>query len=88
MVALAVDLAEKQLREGTASAMVINHYLRLGTTRERLEQQKLERENELLRSRVDQIESQARTEELFGQALRAMRAYSGQEDSTSDDDED
>lgn len=78
MVLLAVDLAEKQLREGTASAQVINHYLRLGTSRERLEQEKLRRENELLEARADAIASAARVEELYKVALDAMRSYAGQ----------
>lgn len=78
MVALAVDLAERQLREGTASAQVINHYLRLGTSRERLEQEKLRRENELLEARADAIASAARVEELYKVALDAMRSYAGQ----------
>lgn len=78
MVLLAVDLAERQLREGTASAQVINHYLRLGTSRERLEQEKLRRENELLEARADAIASAARVEELYTVALNAMRSYAGQ----------
>lgn len=80
MVALAVDLAEKQLREGTASAQVINHYLRLGTSRERLEQEKLRRENELLEARADAIASAARMEELYTVAIEAMRKYAGHGD--------
>jgi hypothetical protein len=87
MIALAVDLAEKQLREGTASAQVINHFLRLGTSRERLEQEKLKKENELLRSRTEQIASSARVEELYKAALDSMRSYAGQ-DPVSDDDDD
>lgn len=77
MVSLAVELAEKQLREGTASAQVITHYLKLGTTREQLEQEKLSRENELLRSRTEAMESAKRVEELYGAALDAMRNYAG-----------
>jgi len=78
MISLAVDLAEKQLREGTASAQVVTHFLRLGTSRERLEQEKLQKENELLRSRTEQIASAARVEELYTTALNAMRSYAGQ----------
>ncbi len=85
MISLAVDLAEKQLREGTASAQVINHYLRLGTSRERLEQEKLTKENELLRSRADAIASGKRVEELYSTALNAMRSYAGQDVPELDD---
>lgn len=79
LVSLAVDLAERQLSEGTASAQVISHYLKLGSTRERLEQERLERENALLMARIEQIESGKRIEELYATALEAMRSYSGQE---------
>lgn len=77
LIALAVDLAEKQLAEGTASAQVITHYLRLGSTRERLEKEKLEKENELLRAKREALESARRVEELYANALSAMRSYSG-----------
>lgn len=79
MISLATDLAEKQMREGTASSQVISHYLKLGTTRERLEQEKITHENELLKARKEAIESTKRTEELFKEALEAMRSYSGQD---------
>mgnify|MGYP000010234407 FL=1 len=75
MIALAVDLAEKQLAEGTASSAVITHYLKLGTTRERLEKEKLAKENELLKAKTEALASTARVEELYKQALDAMRSY-------------
>lgn len=87
MISLAVDLAEKQLREGTASAQVVTHFLRLGTSRERLEQEKLQKENELLQSRTEQIASAARVEELYTTALNAMRSYAGQIVHGDDDDD-
>lgn len=80
MIALAVDLAEQQLREGTASSQVITHFLKLATTRESLEKEKIRRENELLRAKVEAIESDKRSEELYSQAIEAMRRYSGQKD--------
>jgi hypothetical protein len=88
MIALSVDLAEKQLREGTASAQVITHFLRLGTSRERLEQEKLKMENELLQTRAEAIASAGRVEELYGKALDAMRSYAGQDPAKDDDDDD
>lgn len=80
MISLAVDLAERQLREGTASAQVITHFLKLATTREQLEKEKLERENELLRAKTEALESAKRVEELYANALSAMKTYSGQSD--------
>jgi hypothetical protein len=79
LVSLAVDLAERQLVEGTASAQVISHYLKLGSSRERLEQERLARENILLQAKQEALASQRRVEELYGKALRAMREYSGQD---------
>ena len=80
MIALAVDLAERQLIEGTASSQVITHFLKLATSRERLEREKLEKENELLRAKTEAIESAKRVEELYSDALRAMRSYRGEKD--------
>lgn len=77
MIALAVDLAEKQLREGTASSQVITHYLKLGSTKERLEKEKLEEENKLLKAKTESLQSAKRTEELFAEAIAAFKSYSG-----------
>lgn len=78
LVSLAVDLAEQQLRDGTASSQVITHYLKLGSTKERLEKEKLEEENKLLKAKTESIQSQKRVEELYLEALNAMRNYAGQ----------
>ena len=78
MISLAVDLAERQLQEGTASSQVITHYLKLGSMRERLEREKLEEENKLLKARTEQIQSMKRVEELYEEAIKAMRNYGGQ----------
>ena len=86
MVALAVDLAEKQLRDGTATSQVISHYLKLGSTREQLEQERLANENILLKAKAEQLAAQARVEELYGEAIRAMRSYAGQEEPQAPDD--
>lgn len=88
MISLATDLAEQQIREGSASSQVISHYLKLGSTRERLEQQRLEHENELTRVKIEAIESQKRVEELYMQALNAMRSYAGDLGPPPDDAED
>ena len=88
MVSAAHDLAEEQIREGTASSQVITHFLKLGSTRERLEQQRLEHENELTRVKIEAIESQKRVEELYMEALSAMRSYAGDIPKSDADDED
>lgn len=88
LIALAVDLAEKQLSDGTASAQVIAHYLKLGSTKERLEKQKLVTENELLKAKTESLKSQKKIEDLYLNAITAMRSYSGQQgDGDIDNDE-
>lgn len=77
LISLAVDLAEQQLRDGTASSQVITHYLKLGTMKERLEREKLEEENKLLRAKTEALQSGKEIEELYSKALQAMTAYRG-----------
>lgn len=81
MIALAVDLAEQQLRDGTASSQVITHYLKMATTRERLEKQLLEQEVKLKKAKTEALESAKRIEELYANAISAMKMYSGHGDS-------
>jgi hypothetical protein len=88
MVSAAIDLAEKQIKSGSASSQVITHFLKLGSTRERLEQQRLEHENELTRVKIEALESQKRVEELYMEALQAMRSYAGDLPALDSDGED
>ena len=81
LIAMAVDLAEKQLLEGTASSQVITHYLKLGSSRDRLEREKLQEENKLLRAKTEQIESTKNMEAKYIEAIEAMKRYSGNGDS-------
>lgn len=80
LIYLATDLAEQQLRDGTASSQVITHYLKLGSMREKLERERLAEENKLLKAKTEQIQSMKRVEELYAEAITAMRNYSGQGD--------
>lgn len=77
LINLAIDLAEKQLQEGTASSQVITHFLKLGTERERLEREKLEQENLLTKAKITAMESAAHVEELYANAIAAMKSYGG-----------
>lgn len=83
LISLAVDLAEKQLQEGTASSQVITHFLKLGSSKAELEREKLAMENELIRAKTESIQSQKKMEEVYLNALNAMKRYSGH----GDDDE-
>ena len=80
MISLAVDLAERQLVEGTASSQVITHYLKLGSTKERIEKEILEKQKELIEAKTQTLQSAQRVEELYSNALNAMKKYSGQDD--------
>lgn len=85
LISLAADLAEKQLIDGSASSQVITHFLKLASTREQLEQERLQRENLLLSAKVDQIASAQRIEELYETALNAMRQYAGRDTEVYDE---
>ena len=85
MISYAVDLAEKQLREGTASSQVITHYLKLGSTKERLEKEILEKQKELITAKTESIKSGKKVEELYLNALNAMKSYSGNRGSQDED---
>lgn len=76
-IALAVDCARQQLIDGTASSQVIVHFLKLGTERERLERERLAEENKLLRAKTESLQAQKRMDELYLDAIAAMKRYSG-----------
>lgn len=79
LISLAVDLAEKRLREGSATAAEVVHFLKLGSSRERLEQERLRHETALLEAKREGLESAQKIESLYEEAIAAMRSYSGQE---------
>ena len=84
MISLAMDLVEQRLLNGTASSQETTHFLKLGTAKEKLERKKLEMENELIKARKEAIQSGQRMEELYEEAIKAMKNYSG---NGADDDE-
>lgn len=88
LVSLAVDLAERQLIEGTASSQVITHYLKLGSTKEKIEREILEKQKELITAKTENLQSAKRVEELYMNALNAMKNYSGQTTPSEDEDDD
>lgn len=78
VIAAAYDLAERQILAGEASAQVITHFLKRGSTREKVEEELVEQRVALMKIQADAIQSQARVEELYKSALSAMRKYQGQ----------
>lgn len=77
MISLAVDLAEQQLREGTASSQVITHFLKLATQKERIEREILAEQKKLITAKTEALQSAKRVEELYADAINVMKKYSG-----------
>lgn len=86
LIAKAYDLAEKQIEQGTASAQVISHFLKRGSSREKLEEKRLAMENELTAAKIEAMAAQQRIEELYSEALAAMSSYRGESTPELDDD--
>lgn len=84
LTALAVDEAERQMREGTASAQIVVHYLKLAGQKEALELEKLKLEAKLLEARAEQLGSAQRTEELYAEAMKAFKTYKTGEEADED----
>lgn len=76
LAAYAYDLVEKRLREGTASSQETTFFLKLGSMREKLELEKLKKENALLKVKADAIESEADKSKMYKEAIEAMQRYS------------
>ena len=84
MISLAMDLAEEQLRNGTASSQLITEFVKRGSTKARLEKEILEEQKELMAAKTESLQSAKRIEELYENALNAMRSYSGHSEDNSD----
>lgn len=85
LIALAIDVAEEQLRNGTASSQVITHYLKLGTMREKYELERLKEENKLIRAKTKAYENAEDVKLMYEEAIKAFREYGG--GGVSEDDE-
>lgn len=80
MISLAMDLAEQQLRDGTASSQLITEFVKRGSTKARLEKEILREQKELMEAKTENLRSSKRVEELYNDAIKAMRNYSGNGD--------
>ena len=85
LIYLATNLAEQQLRDGTASSQVITHYLKLGSSKEKIEKERLEKQKELISAKTEALQSAKRIEELYSDAILAMKRYSGNLNNSEDD---
>lgn len=75
LINLAVNLAEKQLREGTASPSIINHYLKMASNREVIEREILQKQSKLLEVKAQSISNEKENEKMAKAALEAMKNY-------------
>lgn len=85
LISLAYDLVERRLKEGTATSQETTHFLKLGSTKERLEKEILEKQKELITAKTENLQSQRHMDEMYMQALNAIRSYNGQEDPEEED---
>lgn len=88
LISEAIDLAEQQLLDGTASAQVITHFLKLATTKAQLETEKMRHETKLIEAKTESIQSGQRIEELYTEAIEAMKMYGGMGSSVYEESED
>jgi hypothetical protein len=80
LISMAVDLAEQQLRDGTASSQVITHFLKLGSTTAKLDHEILQEQKKLISAKTEALESAKHIEELYANAINAMKEYSGRDE--------
>ena len=86
MISLAIDLAERQLMDGTASSQVITHFLKLGSTKERIEKEILEKQKGLIEAKTKSYQTSDEIKEMYANAIKAMQTYNGQGDPEDYDD--
>ena len=77
LIAMAYDLVEQRMRDGTASSQEVTHFLKRGSTKERVEKEILERQKDLITAKTESIQSAKRIEELYSEAMKAFSTYSG-----------
>lgn len=87
LIALATDLVERRLIEGTASSQETTHFLKLANSKSRLQEERLKLENELIKAKTEAIRKQEKLEELMVNAMAAMKSYKGLDDSEDEDDD-
>lgn len=86
LISMAYDLVEQRLLDGTATSQETTHFLKMGSMKARLEAEKLKKENELLMAKTEAIQSTKRIEELYSEAIAAMRTYAGADEEEPDED--
>ena len=87
LIALATDLVEQRLLDGTASSQETTYFLKQGSVKTRYEIEKLKEENALLKAKTESIQSQKNIEELYNKAIKALKSYSGRSEEDDNNDE-
>ena len=87
LIALATDLVEQRLLDGTASSQETTYFLKQGSVKTRYEIEKLKEENALLKAKTESIQSQKNIEELYNKATKALKSYSGRSEEEDNNDE-
>lgn len=88
LISLAIDLVEQRLLDGTASSQETTHFLKLATNKAKLERERFELENELIRAKTQALKDQADMKALYADAIAAMRRYSGHGSDFDDEESD
>ena len=88
MISLATRLAEQKMLDGTASSQLIVHYLKLGSSKERLQQEIMEKQKDLIAAKTEALQTAKHIEELYNEAIKSMRVYAGQSDEDDEEDQD
>lgn len=88
LIAASYDLAEKRILEGTASSQELTYFLKAGSSKMRLEMEKLREENKMLRAKTEALKAQVSNEALLDKALKAFRSYRGEDEGEEDEYED
>lgn len=84
LISLAIDLVEQRLLDGTASSQETTHFLKLASSKARIEKEILEKQKDLISAKTEALQSAKKIEELYSHAISAMKQYSGQGDSDED----
>lgn len=85
MIALAMDLVEQRLLDGSASSQETTHFLKLATTKYRVELETMKEQKKLIAAKTEELEGRKETKAMFEEAIKAMRTYSGKGDDVDED---
>lgn len=76
-ISLAYDLAFRRLRNGTATAQEVTYFLKLGSIKARLENEKLRNENEMLKEKVKTYQAARASDVDYAKVIEAIKRYNG-----------